>query len=170
MVNRNLQRRPEQYGITYQEEIITIEDILSHLDTLLQDDCGLGFFLEADHGETGEYPLGVTVHYHPWAQHIELLLENNDAITAYGLDWTPENVWGKYDNTPYLNLINPGALDCWIEVTDDDYDTVLDALEHTPTNDELYPDSNWGASYPDYTLEVHSADSDHCHFSITFEN
>lgn len=150
---------PEEYGINYDTSIST-EEVLSELDTLLSNERGVGFHLEQS--ASHDYDLNASAHYHPLSDRLSDFFEHIDGVTAYGLDWSPDDIWGCYDGSPYMRLEEPGALEAWFEAEDNEYDVVLDSLE-----DRL---PHWMYDCEALiTLEVYNADSDHCHMGLTYE-
>lgn len=149
---------PEEYGISYSDDT-SRNAVINQLETLLVEETGPGFYLDVtDDAVEMEYDIIVTVHYHPLAHPLDTTVTAIETVTAYGLDWEPDTIEACYVDD---SLVAPGTLDAWFETGDNDYDHVLDRLEA-----DL---SDWNsANAATATLEVVSADSDHCHIGLTY--
>lgn len=146
---------PEEYGILYSNDQ-TETEIIDTLTALLIRKRGPGFHLENIPDTHGKYDSIVVVHYHPLATLLSTFFETCSNVSSYGLSWDPTDIEECYDDSPNRYLTKPDQLDGYFETTDLDYDTVLDKLHSHLSNNT------------DATLDVDTADSDHCSFAATF--
>lgn len=149
---------PTEYGISFTDAIVA-DDAISALESALIECQGSGFYLDAGTERQDEqYDLLVSVHYHPLSHTVENALSEQDTVSDYNLDWDPDDVWACYEDDA---LVAPGMLDVWFEVTDNDYDSVLDALEAALN---MWNNTNVETAW----LEVHTADFNHCHLGFGY--
>lgn len=149
-------RGSEEYGVVSEW---STEDVLEALELALLDEENIGFHLAGGTVESDrKYDIVVSVHYHPLASVLADTLDSAETVTAYGLDWEPNDVDDCYEDD---ELVAPGPLEAWFEVSDADYDRVLDSIEDTI--------NEWNDSHEaTATLEVYGADSDHCHIGLSY--